>query len=171
MDKVILVDEQDNEIGSEEKMEAHRQSKLHRCFSILIFNDSGELLLQQRAKDKYHCGGLWTNTCCSHPRPGEKLMDATKRRLQEEMGFVCEMQEVFDFIYKAKFSNELTEYEFDHVFIGKYNGVVNPNSVEVEDCKWISMTDLERDLLGDPDKYTAWFKIILEKYLTLISNV
>jgi len=120
---VVLVDENDNEIGVEEKINAHRKGLLHRAFSIFVFNSKNELLLQKRAADKYHSGGLWSNTCCSHPRPGENLKDAAHRRLQEEMGFDCSLREVFSFLYKKSFDNGLTEHELDHVFFGKFDGI------------------------------------------------
>ena len=131
--EVILVDEQDQEIGVMEKMEAHRQGLLHRAFSVFIFNEKGEMLLQQRSLDKYHSGGLWTNACCSHPRPGEDIQRAAQRRLHEELGFVTSIEEIFDFIYKSPFDNGLTEHEFDHVFIGVYDDVIEPNQKEVKD--------------------------------------
>lgn len=160
---VILVDENDNELGSMEKIEAHEKAVLHRAFSIFIFNDKGQMMLQQRALSKYHSPGLWTNTCCSHPRPGETLEVATRRRIVEEMGFSCEMEEVLDFIYKAPFDHGLTEHELDHVFMGKYNNdpVINPG--EVEAWKWIELSDLLRDVEENPDKYTVWFKIALKE--------
>ena len=162
---VILVDENDNEIGVEEKIKAHEDGKLHRAFSIFIFNSNGEMLLQQRAKNKYHSGGLWTNACCSHPRPNEKIEDAVHSRLMEEMGFDTELKEVFSFIYNAKFDNGLTEHELDHVFIGRYNGEVKPNPEEADDYKWAKIEWLENDVKLHPDKYTVWFKIALPKVI------
>ena len=131
-DLVILVDEGDNEIGYLDKLEAHQKGILHRAFSILIFNSAGELLLQKRAADKYHSAGLWTNTCCSHPKPNETVANVATRRLQEEMGFVTSVHPAFQFLYKANFENGLTEHEYDHVFIGTYNGAINLNTEEVE---------------------------------------
>jgi len=164
MEQVILVDKKDREIGIEEKLKAHQNGgKLHRCFSILVFNSKGELLLQQRASTKYHCGGLWTNTCCSHPSPGESTEKAAHRRLTEEMGFDTELKEIFSFIYKADFDNGLTENEFDHVFTGTYEGKVTPNPEEVGDYKWVGIRELKRDVKKNPSKYTKWFKIILER--------
>ena len=127
MEQVILVNEQDEQTGVMEKMEAHQKALLHRAFSVFIFNDKGELLLQQRASDKYHSGGLWTNTCCSHPNPDEETITAAQRRLKEEMGFTTKLSKAFDFIYKSEFSNGLTEHEFDHVFTGYYNGEIHPD--------------------------------------------
>jgi isopentenyl-diphosphate delta-isomerase len=160
---VILVDENDNELGSMEKIEAHKKAVLHRAFSIFIFNDAGQMMLQQRALSKYHSPGLWTNACCSHPRPGETLEEAIQRRIVEEMGFSCEMEKVLDFIYKAPFDHGLTEHELDHVFIGKYNAdpVINPE--EVEAWKWIELNELLFDVKANPANYTVWFKIALTK--------
>ena len=162
---VILVNESDNPVGTQEKMAAHEQANLHRAFSVFIFNAKGEMLLQQRAKDKYHSGGLWTNACCSHPRPGEKTIDAAHRRLQEEMGFDCELEEAFHFIYKTEFDHGLTENELDHVFIGKYEGEIIPNPDEVEDYKWINLKNLKNDLEEKPDIFTSWFKIAFDEVL------
>src|SRR5215471_15784306 len=142
MEHVILVNEQDGEIGAIEKMKAHEDAMLHRALSIFIFNDKGEMLLQQRALKKYHSGGLWTNACCSHPRPGEDIHEAAKRRLREELGFETSLEKVFDFIYKATLDNGLTEHEFDHVFVGKYNGLVHPNANEVKDYCFKSMEEI-----------------------------
>lgn len=170
VENVILVDEQDNEVGFMEKIEAHEKALLHRAFSVFVFNDNNELMLQQRAKSKYHSPLLWTNTCCSHQRKGESNTSAGKRRLQEEMGFTCELEEVFSFIYKAPFDNGLTEHELDHVMIGKYNGepVVNPE--EVESYKWMKLEAVKNDIENNPDAYTAWFKIIFEKSYEKIAN-
>ena len=132
--QVILVNEQDAPIGVMEKMEAHKTGTLHRAFSIFIFNSQGEMLLQQRAKGKYHSGGLWTNACCSHPQPGEQVEKAAERRLMEELGFSTSLEKVFDFLYKAGLDNGLTEHEFDHVFVGEYNGAINFNTEEVANC-------------------------------------
>lgn len=142
-----------------EKMLAHERAELHRAISIFIFNEQGEMLLQQRAEKKYHSGGLWTNACCSHPRPGEEIDAAAARRLKEELGFETPLTKVFDFIYKASFDNGLTEYEFDHVFIGKYEGTIQPNINEVQDHCYKSIDEIERSLHNEPDKYTAWFHL------------
>ena len=161
---VLLVDEEDNVIGEEEKIKAHQNGgKLHRAFSILIYNDKGEMMLQKRAKSKYHFGGLWTNACCSHPKPGEPINQTIHSKLMQEMGFDTELNEVFSFIYKADFDNGLTEYEFDHVFVGKYDREPKINPEEADDWKWIGMEKLNQDVLENPEKYTPWFKIILEK--------
>lgn len=161
-EKVILVNEKDHEIGTEEKIKAHKEGKLHRAFSIFIFNKKGELLIQKRAKSKYHSGGLWSNTCCSHPRPGEDLKEAANRRLKEEMGIETDLKEVFSFIYKAKLG-DLIENEFDHVFFGQFEGTPKPDRKEVEDWKWIKISTLKKDIKKNPKKYTFWFKAILKK--------
>ena len=168
MEQVILVDENDNQIGTEEKLKAHQNGgKLHRAISVLVFNSKGELLLQRRALSKYHCGGLWANTCCTHPRPGEKAIDAAHRRLKEEMGFDAELKEVFPLLYKAEFNNGLTEWEYDHVFVGHYNGEVKPNTEEVDSYRWISMKELKEDIEKNPAKYAEWFKIIFRRFLEM----
>ena len=162
-EQVILVDETDNQVGVGEKLETHQQGKLHRAFSIIIFNSKGEMMLQQRAKSKYHCGGLWTNTCCGHPRPSEDLLDAMKRRLQEEMGFTCDLTKMFEYRYTVKFDNGLTENEFLHVYRGTFDGnpVVNPE--EADDWNWISLQNVREDVKNHPDRYTHWFKLSLER--------
>lgn len=160
---VVLVDKQDNQVGLMPKMEAHEKAVLHRAFSVFIFNDKGELMLQQRAAHKYHSPLLWTNTCCSHQRDGESNVKAGKRRLEEEMGFVTEVKEVFSFIYKAPFDNGLTEHELDHVMVGKFNGVPQINKDEVEAYKWMTLADVKSDIAQNPETYTEWFKIIFDK--------
>jgi len=159
MEQVILVNERDEETGVLEKMEAHRKGVLHRAFSVFIFNNKKEILLQQRALNKYHSGGLWTNTCCSHPKPGESTANAAARRLKEELGFDTNLEKIFDFIYEASFENGLTEYEFDHVFYGIYNGEINFNKSEIQDICFRSMEEIESDLKTHPNKFTAWFRI------------
>ena len=163
-EKVILVSETDDQLGLMGKMEAHEKGVLHRAFSVFIFNKSGQLLLQQRALDKYHSPGLWTNTCCSHQRDGESSIEAGKRRLMEEMGFNCDLEEIFWFIYKADFDNGLTEHELDHVLVGYYDDdpVVNPD--EVASFKWMSLEDVKDDISEKPELYSAWFKIIFKEY-------
>ncbi|WP_026888935.1 isopentenyl-diphosphate Delta-isomerase [Clostridium beijerinckii] len=160
---IIAVNESDNEIGSIEKMEAHRKGTLHRAFSILVFNSKNQLLLQKRNVKKYHSPGLWTNTCCSHPKYGESLNDAIHRRLREEMGFTCELEEVFSFIYKVKLENDLFENEYDHVFIGKYDGEVIVNKDEVDDFKWGDINEIKKDIVEKPELYTYWFKYLVNK--------
>ncbi|SEQ80358.1 isopentenyl-diphosphate delta-isomerase [Hyunsoonleella jejuensis] len=163
-EKVILVNEQDEQIGLMPKMEAHEKALLHRAFSVFVFNNDNELMLQQRALTKYHSPGLWTNTCCSHQREGETNIEAGKRRLQEEMGFVVDLKETIAFIYKAPFDNGLTEYEYDHVLLGTYNGKPNINTEEVADWKWMPLEDVKVDISLHPEHYTAWFKVIFEKF-------
>ena len=165
MIRIILVNKNDKEIGTEEKLKAHKEGKLHRSFSIFLFNKKGELLIQKRAKSKYHSPGLWSNTCCSHPRPGRDLEDEAKKRLKEEMGIVeCDLKEVFGFTYNLKIG-DLIEHEFDHVFLGTFDGKPKPNPKEAEDWKWINKKELKKDIKENPGKYTAWFKIILDKVL------
>jgi len=161
--EVILVDEMDREVGTMEKMDAHYTPNLHRAFSVFVFNTKGQMMLQQRAKNKYHSGGLWTNTCCSHPFPSEKTEAAALRRLQEEMGFTTTLTKAFEFIYQADFDNGLTEYEYDHVFIGLYDGEVLPVREEVENYCYKSFEEVKSDLQQTPWMYTEWFKIALPK--------
>jgi isopentenyl-diphosphate delta-isomerase len=160
---VILVNEQDECTGEMEKLAAHEQGLLHRAFSVFIFNSRGEMLLQQRSPEKYHSGGLWTNACCSHPRPGESTLAAATRRLQEEMGFTTAVSSIFDFIYLAKFENGLTEYEYDHVFAGEYEGPVQVNAAEVAAFAYYGMEDLRQLLQAAPQQFTAWFRIAFPK--------
>lgn len=162
--QVILVDESDREIGAEGKLEAHRQGKLHRAFSIFVFNSDGMLLLQKRAKDKYHSGGLWTNTCCSHPRPGEAIEKEARRKLQHEMGFECNLTEVDSFLYRVEFDNGLTEHEFDHVFVGRHDGDPIPNPDEVSDWEWVEVGRLREDLQKNPDQYSYWLRMLLPHF-------
>lgn len=163
-DCVILVDEQDQEIGVMEKLQAHQEGKLHRAFSIFIFNDADELLLQQRAYSKYHSGGLWANSCCSHPAPNETTLDAAHRRLMEEMGMSCDLKIKTSFVYKTPFDNGLTEHEYDYILIGKSNQQPVINSLEVENYKWQTLDAIKADLIAHPDHYTSWFKIAIETY-------
>ena len=163
MEQVILVDVDDCEIGLMEKMEAHKQAVLHRAFSVFLFNTQGKMLLQQRALTKYHSAGLWTNTCCSHPRPGETLENAVARRLMEEMGITTKVSKAFDFIYQAELPDNLNEYEFDHVFIGNYDDEVRPNHLEVANFVYQSMEEIAANLQSHPEKYTVWFKIAFPK--------
>ena len=163
MEYVVLVDENDHPIGQMEKQAAHVTPHLHRAFSIFIFNSKGELLMQQRAFSKYHSPGLWTNTCCSHPRYGETLEEATTRRLGEEMGLQCEMHEVYTFIYKAPVGQGLTEHEFDHVFIGQSDETPCINHEEVVSWKYMSLSQLSEDIQIHPELYTEWFKITFEE--------
>lgn len=161
---VILVNEFDEEIGVMEKLEAHQKGLLHRAFSVFIFNDQNEMLLQKRALDKYHSGGLWTNTCCSHPSENETILDAGVRRLKEEMNYKADLHTSFSFIYKVALDNDLTEHELDHVLIGKSN--VNPvlNPDEASDYKWISIDEVSKDLIENKNSYTYWFNLIMSQY-------
>lgn len=159
---VILVDKKNRKVGVEEKMKAHYDGLLHRAFSIFVFNSEDKLLLQRRAEEKYHSPGLWSNTVCSHPRQGERTIQAAHRRLNEELGFNCNLKKSFSFIYKAKFDNGLIENEHDTVIIGYYEGKINPNPSEVMDYKWIKMGDLKRGIKKNPDLYTKWLKIALK---------
>lgn len=163
-EKVILVNEKDESIGLMPKLEAHEKGVLHRAFSVFVLNDNKEIMLQQRAHHKYHSPLLWTNTCCSHQREGETNIQAGTRRLEEEMGFVTELKELFHFIYKAPFDNGLTEHELDHVMIGYYNDapIINPD--EVESWKWMAIEKVKADIENNPDLYTVWFKIIFDEF-------
>ncbi len=162
-DYVILVDEQDNEIGVMEKLRAHELGKLHRAFSVFIFNDKKELLLQQRAINKYHSGGLWTNTCCSHPRPNETIKDAAIRRLYEEMGMTCDLKIINNFIYKTEFENGLIEHEFDYILTGISNSTPQINKTEVESYKWQQISEIQNDINLNANQFTTWFKIAIQK--------
>lgn len=163
MEHVILVDKNNKKVGVEEKISAHKKGLLHRAFSIFVFNSKGELLIQQRAKKKYHCGGLWSNTVCSHPKPHENYQQAVHRRLKEEMGFDCPLKKAFSFTYKARFPNGMIENEYDSVFIGRFNGKPKPNPEEIMNHKWISVKKLKSDISRNPNKYTVWLKIALER--------
>ena len=163
-EKVILVDENDKPIGLMEKIEAHEKALLHRAFSVFILNSKNELMLQQRALDKYHSPGLWTNTCCSHQREEETTLDAANRRLREEMGFATPLEEKFSFIYKAAFDNGLTEHEYDHVLVGFYEGTPVLNKKEAANWKWMPLNEVKLDIQENSKNYTPWFKIIFEKF-------
>lgn len=161
--EVILVDEMDRPIGTMEKMEVHQKGLLHRAFSIFIFNSKGEMLLQQRASSKYHSPDLWTNACCSHPMPEETIEQAAHRRLQEEMGFDTELEPAFHFIYKTPFENGLTEHELDHVLIGRYDGPIEPNPMEVKDYCFMKPEAISTSMATHEHKYTVWFRIAFPK--------
>ena len=163
-EQVILVNEKDEPIGLMNKLEAHEKAVLHRAFSVFILNDKNEVMLQQRAHQKYHSPLLWTNTCCSHQRAGETNIEAGKRRLFEEMGFISELKELFHFIYKAPVDNGLTEHELDHVMIGYSNEDPNINKEEVESWKWMTIEDIKDDMVANPHIYTVWFKIIFDEF-------
>ena len=169
-EKVILVDKNDNQVGLMPKIEAHEKGVLHRAFSIFIFNSKYELLLQKRASSKYHSGGLWTNTCCSHPREGEDTLDAANRRLDEEMGIKTSLRKVYNFIYKAELDNQLTEHEFDHVFYGVCDNDPILNKDEAEDFKWVDMETLNNDIMKNEDNYTVWFKIAFEYFYNYLKK-
>jgi isopentenyl-diphosphate delta-isomerase len=159
VEHVILVDETDLPVGTMEKMEAHQKALLHRAFSVFIYNSKGEMLLQRRASGKYHSPGLWTNACCSHPRPGEDTRAAALRRLEEELGFSTELEKRFDFIYRAAFGNGLTEYEFDHVFVGYHDGVITPDVAEVSEYSFRDPEVIRGELASNPDRFTPWFHL------------
>ncbi|MCU0418801.1 MAG: isopentenyl-diphosphate Delta-isomerase [Cyclobacteriaceae bacterium] len=160
MDQVILVDESDNAIGTMEKLEAHQKGLLHRAFSVVLINAKGELLLQKRALTKYHSGGLWTNTCCSHQHPQEDAPVTVQRRLVEEMGIEAQLSFAYKFIYKAALDGHLTEHECDHVYVGRFDGTPSLNPHEAADWRWMSLSALQADMQRHPDRYTAWFKLI-----------
>lgn len=164
MEQVVLVNEHDEQIGTAEKLAAHQQNLLHRAFSIFIHNGKGEVLLQKRALSKYHSGGLWTNTCCSHPRPEEEIIAAGKRRLQEEMGFSTDLEALFYFVYQADLDNNLSEHELDHVLVGEFHGVGTPNPLEATAIKWMSLADLIIDISANPNNYTIWLQLIISQY-------
>lgn len=161
--EVILVDEQDRQIGTAEKLAAHQSGALHRAFSLFVFNSRGELLIQKRAAGKYHSGGLWSNTCCSHPRPGEQVIGAVHQRLQEEMGFDCPVRPVDAITYRTAFDNGLIEHEFDHLLVGEWDGRPAVNPAEAEDWRWIDPPSLTADMARRPDAYTFWFRLAWPK--------
>lgn len=169
-EKVILVDDNDLQIGLMNKMEAHETGTLHRAFSIFVFNSKGEFLIQQRALSKYHSGGEWANTCCSHQRNGESTLEAAHRRLVEEMGFDVELKEVFNFTYKKEFGNGLTEHEFDHVVFGEFEGNPIPNPEEVANWKYITLQDLKTEIVDHPEQYTIWLQIALKEVELHLQN-
>ena len=161
--KVVLVDEKDNEIGTEDKLAAHKEGELHRAFSIFVFNSKKELLLQKRSSEKYHSSELWSNTCCGHPGKGKDINNEARNRLNEEMGFDCHLEEKLSIIYKVKLENGLTEHEYDHVFFSKYDNNPKPNPNEVLEWKWMSLKELKLDIESNPSKYTAWLRIIIDR--------
>ena len=165
-DTLILVDGKDNEIGYEEKQEIHRNPvPLHRAFSIFIFNKAGRMLIQRRNSKKVTWGGVWSNACCSHPRKGESLQDAARRRLKEELGFATELRHLFHFTYDAVWNKEWGEHEFDHVFVGEYDGEVKPDKEEAEDYRWADVDELVKDMKSHPERYTPWFRMIIERVI------
>lgn len=167
---VVLVDENDQEVGLMEKMEAHEKGLLHRAFSVFVFDSNGRFLLQRRALEKYHSGGLWTNACCSHPRDGETAKEAAERRLMEEMGFVVNVERQFSFIYKSELDKGLTEHELDHVFFATYEGEIKPNPEEVMETKYVELKDLKEEMKSHPDRFTEWFKICFDEVLRNIEE-
>ncbi len=169
--KVVLVDENDRQIGVDDKLKAHQGgAKLHRAFSVFLFNGKGETLLQRRALVKYHSKGKWANACCSHPMPGEGVADAARRRLKEEMGIECDLREVFAFTYRADVGEGLTEHEFDHVFFGRYDGRVDANADEVMDYRWVLPSDLVREVESNPDGFAPWLRICLSRVVANIGR-
>jgi len=163
MEYVVLVDRTGREIGTMEKLEAHRQAMLHQAVSVVIRNARGEILLQRRAAGKYHCPGLWANACCTHPRPGETHAAAAARRLPEEIGFTTDLEDVFRFIYRAELDHGLVEHELDHVFLGRYDGDVTPNLDEVEAVRWVAPADLSAEIAAAPEAFAPWFRIIVDE--------
>jgi isopentenyl-diphosphate delta-isomerase len=163
MERVILVDDDDFELGTADKLEAHRAGLLHRAFSVFVYDGGGRLLLQRRAAGKYHSGGLWSNTCCSHPRPGESTMAAALRRLREEMGFVCGLTTAFTFVYRTGVGGSLVEHEYDHVFVGQYDGDPEPDPAEVDAWRWATPAAVRTDIRRRPGRYTSWFRIAFEE--------
>lgn len=162
-EQLILVDAHDREVGVGEKLQVHREGALHRAFSVFVFDDAGRLLLQKRASGKYHSGGLWSNTACGHPRPGEATAAAARRRLREEMNFDCELREEFSFLYRAELEGGLVEHEYDHVFAGTYSGRPAPDPAEVEDWEWVTIEELRRAVGREPARYSRWLRIVVEE--------
>jgi len=168
-EEIILVNENDETIGVEEKITAHLNGALHRAFSLFIFNSRGQLLLQKRTNTKYHSKGLWSNTCCGHPRPGESIEEASRRRLREEMGFDCGVRKIFEFVYHVKLDEGLYEHEYDHVLVGRFDGNPTPNRDEVDDWNWVDMTTIRFDMQVHPDIYTYWFRISIDELCRSVS--
>ena len=169
--EVVLVNEQDVEIGRAAKSLAHQDGLLHRAFSVFVFDKSGRLMLQKRAADKYHSGGLWTNTCCSHQAPGETTTEAAHRRLHEEMGFDCALSPLFEFYYKVRFENGIFEHEYDHVLFGFYDQNPVINTQEVAQWSWASVPEIRADLQTNPQKYTYWFALVFEKVVLAMKGL
>ena len=169
--EVVLVDLNDNEIRKEYKEGAHKKPMLHRAFSVFLYNDKKEMLIQKRAMHKYHSPGLWANACCSHPGMGENIKESARERMEDEIGIKADIDEIFSFIYLNKFHDDLYEYEYDHVFLGKYNGEVVLNEEEASESKWISLDELENDLVSNPLKYSSWFIISAPRVISYIKNI
>ncbi|MCX2744027.1 isopentenyl-diphosphate Delta-isomerase [Mangrovivirga sp. M17] len=170
-DQLILVNNNDEVIGYEEKLPVHEKGLLHRAFSIFVINSKNELLIQQRALHKYHSAGLWANTCCSHPIKGENQEATVHRRLREEMGFDCEVTKVFEFIYKTEFGNGLTEYEYDHVYLGKYDKDPKPNQEEVADFRWIPLNEIKDEMNNEPEKFAYWTRFAIDEFLNKVKSI
>ncbi|HPI53635.1 MAG TPA: isopentenyl-diphosphate Delta-isomerase [Chitinophagaceae bacterium] len=170
MQEVILVDDQDVIVGTASKLEAHREGWLHRAFSVFIFNDKGEWLIHQRADDKYHSAGLWSNTCCSHPSAGEETLLAANRRLQEEMGLTCDLFPLYSFQYRIQFDNQLIEHELDHVFVGQTNQVPTANPLEVKNWRYVAPDELLHEIHASPELFTYWFRLCVPVILEKLSN-
>lgn len=170
-EQVVLVNEKDEQIGLMPKLEAHEKARLHRAFSVFIYNENGEMMLQQRAFSKYHSPGLWTNTCCSHQREGESNIAAGKRRLMEEMGFSTQLHETISFIYQAPMGNGLTEHEFDHILVGNYNEDPTINPEEVADWRWSGVEEVKKEMIENPQLFTEWFKIIFKEHYKVVNSV
>lgn len=156
---VVLVDAEDREVGEMGKLAAHREGRLHRAFSVFLFNSRGELLLQKRAASKYHSPGLWSNTCCGHPRVGEGIAEAAERRLMEEMDLKCSLRPIFRFIYRADLADGMIEHELDHVLVGSTDADPVPNAEEVSGWRWSERGELEQELRDRPERSTAWFPL------------
>lgn len=169
--QVILVDEEDNAIGVEEKLRAHEKGLLHRAFSIFVVNNQDELLIQKRAASKYHSPSLWSNTCCSHPAPEENIEEAARKRLGVEMGFDCSLKWLFSFDYKVQFDNGLIEHEIDHVFLGRYDGAPLTNPAEVEDWKWEGLDEIKKKIEEQPNEFTYWFAYIFPRFYETYHNL
>jgi isopentenyl-diphosphate delta-isomerase len=163
LQEVLLVDERDVPVGTAEKMDAHRKGLLHRAFSVFIFDNAGRMLLQKRAKEKYHGGDLWTNACCSHPSVNDEIKNSAEARLQEELGFTTSLQKIFEFKYRAEVENDLIEHEYDHVFAGEYNGAIHPNTNEVSDYCYKEISEIKKSLTDNPSQFTFWFKMAFPK--------
>lgn len=163
LERVVLVDHEDRESGTAPKHAVHLDGSLHRAFSVFVFDSAGNTLLQRRSAAKYHSGGLWSNTCCGHPRPGESTRAAACRRLREEMGFDCALQPVLSFVYKRDLENGLIEHELDHVFVGQFDGTPVPNPQEVDDWRWVALSVVATDMIANPRLYSVWFPIALAK--------
>jgi len=167
---VILVDANDREIGTEEKLAAHRRGVLHRAFSAFVFHPDGRMLLQRRALRKYHSAGLWSNTCCSHPRPGETVLDAARRRMVEEMGVSVDLEHAFSFTYRANLERDLVEHEFDHVLVGRSDDAPSPAAEEVADWRWVGINEIRNQINESPDDFTVWFRLAFDRVVDVLDS-